>query len=117
MDENDRRILAKACGLCWHEYRQDDEKDDYYRYCIHCGCSRAGVGDGRFNPTLPDNWEMVRVKVVVPNQEAFCEHLDKHGVWMIIWFSLSSEDRNKIAANFIKSRPALFPWAVEMEGR
>jgi len=36
---------------------------------------------------------------------------------MIIWFSLSSEDRNKIAANFIKSRPALFPWAVEMEGR
>jgi hypothetical protein len=116
ISELDCRILAKACGVCWHDYKIGDG------FVSTCSCGRRGCIVREFcgsaNPTfsVPDDWELVRVNVVVPNQEAFCEYLDKHGVWPIIWFSLSSEDRNKIAADFIKARPDLFPWAIiEME--
>lgn len=117
MNENDRRILTKACGLCWHEWGQDkNDPEEAFPVCQKCNCRRYHVPD---NPTFTtaDDWELVRVRVVVPNQEAFCEYLDKHGVWMIIWFSLSSEDRNKISVDFIKAHPNRFPWVVEMEGR
>lgn len=123
MNELDRRILTKACGLCWHE--PEDILDEHNMPCVKCKVCGEVVYYLHFTDrpychenhtfTTADDWELVRQKVVVPNQEAFCEHLDKHGVWPIIWFSLSSEDRNKIAADFIKAQPNRFPWVVEME--
>ena len=65
ISELDCRILAKACGLCWHEWKQD--LGDASVSCIHCGVEL--LPETEVNPTFttPDDWEMVRVRVVVPN--------------------------------------------------
>lgn len=121
LSELDCKILARACDLEWHE----DVSNIYHPCSCSCGVEFGEYGgellpihlfDSNRTFSTADDWELVRKEVVVPNQEAFCEHLDKHGVWMIIWFSLSSEDRNKIAADFIKAHPNRFPWVVEMKG-
>ena len=96
MTENDCRILARACNLQWSIYPR---------------------------PTFStaDDWELVRVKVVVPNWVHYkpwlWEHLrgsdyslDLLGEFVI----LSPIQQNQNCANWVKSRPDLFPWVREM---
>ena len=86
MTDLDRKILAKACGLEWRE-----------RMLEH------GVINIDRNPTFttPDDWELVRVKVVVPNLDDFCWYLINNPEWMIEWFlTLSIEERNKLVHDF-----------------
>lgn len=91
MNENDRRILTKACDLPFYKW-----EDPWF--------------------DTADDWELVRVHVIVPNQEAFVVFLWSEETWPLNkWIALSCERKCQYAADFIKSRPDLFPWAVEME--
>ena len=108
MTDLDRRILTKACGLEWRE-----------RMLEH------GVINIDRNRTFttPDDWELVRVKVVVPNVEDFARYLyslltpdDKYyNSWSSIIDQLLTIQLCQLTTDFIKSRPDLFPWVEEME--
>ncbi len=99
MTDLDRRILTKACGLEWRE-----------RMLEH------GVINIDRNPTFttPDDWELVREKVVVPNLNDF--EGDFNLLSLYGWLLKSPEECCQDAAGFIKSRSDLFPWVGEMEG-
>jgi len=97
MTDLDRRILTKACGLEWRE-----------RMLEH------GVINIDRNPTFttPDDWELVREKVVVPNLNDF--EGDFNLLSLYDWLLKSPEECCQDAAGFIKSRPDLFPWVTEI---
>ena len=97
MTDLDRRILTKACGLEWRE-----------RMLEH------GVINIDRNPTFttPDDWELVREKVVVPNLNDF--EGDFNLLSLYGWLLKSPEECCQDAANWIKSRPDLFPWVEKM---
>jgi hypothetical protein len=121
ISELDRRILAKACGLCWHEWRQD--MGDASVSCIHCGAEL--LPETKDNPTFttPDDWELVRVRVIAgPNVGAFHQWLIDHKSWLGSgfewWLMRTPEQCCQLVCNWIKARPDLFPWVGEMmEGR
>lgn len=117
MEINDRKILAKACGLVWHEIT---ETNGYYR--CSCGASFHGLESlqarrhaEKSNPTFttPDDWELVRVKVVVPNLDEYADAFDL--VSKYAWLLQSPEDNCQDAVTWIRSRPDLFPWVREQE--
>lgn len=113
ISELDCRILAKACGLCWHEWKQD--LGDASVSCIHCGVEL--LPETKVNPTFttPDDWELVRVKVVRDYRGVFVEFILDDGITAIRWWlTQSPEELCRLAADFIKSHPGLFPWVVEL---
>ena len=120
MTENDRRILAKACGVCWHDYKIGDG------FVSTCSCGRRGCIVREFcgsaNPTfsVPDDWELVRVKIIAgPNVGAFHQWLIDHKSWLGSgfewWLMRTPEQCCQLVCNWIKARPDLFPWVGEME--
>jgi hypothetical protein len=120
ISELDCRILAKACGVCWHDYKIGDG------FVSTCSCGRRGCIVREFcgsaNPTfsVPDDWELVRVRVIIPNLREFRDSLflyvtsvcrDTSSLeW---WWTKTPEEKCQIAADFIKARPDLFPWVVD----
>lgn len=130
MTENDRKILTRACGLCWHE--PEDILDEHNMPCVKCKVCGEVVYYLHFtdrpycheNPTFTtaDDWELVRVKVIVPHIEDFSNHLYRIGYDNIVIngefvfvFTMSPIALCEVAADFIKARPDLFPWVGEME--
>lgn len=108
MNENDRRILAKACGLCWHEIVYDS--DDGHYFCQLCGDIPEWPHNCHPTFATADDWELVRQLVVVPNQEAFVVFLWSEETWPLNkWIALSCERKCQYAADFIKTSPDLFP--------
>ena len=99
MTDLDRRILTKACGLEWH-----DKKLDVYEKRLH-------IANRTF--ATPDDWEMVRVKVVVPNLDDFAEDFNLLSLYG--WLLQSPKELCQLAVGWIKSRPDLFPWVEKME--
>ena len=97
MTELDCRILARACDLNW-----------------------AIVGGISNLFTTPDDWEVVRVKVVVPNMIEYSRYMaltfirgDAYSV--MLWMGKQTpENFCESVIEFIKSRPDLFPWVREM---
>jgi hypothetical protein len=64
--------------------------------------------------TTPDDWELVRVKVIMPNTEEFRLYL--RGKWsMIEWIGNTPEQCSQFVCNWIKFRPDLFEWVEVME--
>lgn len=128
MNELDCRILARACGLCWHEPSKATlENNTLICRCIHCGnvFDFADLELG-YNPTFDaaDDWELVRQKVVVPHLVEFCLYLGgcvgspPYGYYALsLEWILHQEPIHMIekCLNFIRSRPDIFPWVVEME--
>jgi hypothetical protein len=121
LSDIDRKILARACGLGWPEPEP----------CPHCGyyCNNNTVfcRPPLQNPTFttPDDWELVRVKVVVPhitiNPSSFSnwicmrysEYFDDSTEWIL---TMAPAECCQMVADFIKESPDLFPWVEEMEG-
>ena len=96
MTELDCRILARACNLQWSIYP-------------------------RPTFTTPDDWELVRVKIIAgPNVGAFHQWLIDHKSWLGSgfewWLMRTPEQCCQLVCNWIKARPDLFPWVVGMEG-
>lgn len=129
MNENDCRILARACGLCWHREAQNYAAGNY-----QCVCGYETPYESYFrrhcneknnhNFSTPDDWELVRQKVVVPNALIIDSYLiwghvayianiglGKFSSWLLF---MSPERLCQLICNWIKSRPDLFPWVVEM---
>jgi hypothetical protein len=99
LSELDRRILARACGIPFDKW------------------------DGPWFDS-PDDWELVRVKVVVPhitiNPSSFSnwicmrysEYFDDSTEWIL---TMAPAECCQMVADFIKESHDLFPWVVEME--
>ena len=105
ISETKRRILAAACGLEWHEWP----------YC--------DIETPNRDFDSPEDWELVRVNVVVPHLNAFCAyaaHIVKSPIpygdivvafeW---WLTKSPEECCEIAADFILANLSLFPDEVQ----
>lgn len=120
ISELDRRTLTMACGLEWHE-QTEITRHGYPGTRCSCGLEWDWKDTGcKGNPTFStaDDWELVRVNVVVPNQEAFVVFLWSEETWPLNkWIALSCERKCQYAADFVKARPDLFPWVVEMENK
>lgn len=106
MTENDQLILWRACS-----------PDDYDTYMIARMMGCRAKKPPTF--TTADDWELVRQSVVVELRGIFhnwlknVEHPQVSGFeW---WLTLSPEECCQLVCNWIKSRPDLFPWVVEME--
>lgn len=99
-----RCILAEACGLEWLELT--DEMD-----------TLEALGKHRPSFSTPEDWELVRVNVVVPYLVAFKDYIQKicrFGFNYFIWFlTLSPEECCEIAADFILANLHLFPNEVQ----
>jgi hypothetical protein len=129
ISESDRRILTKACGLEWHE----DVSNIYHPCSCSCGVEFGEYGGELLpihlfysNPTFttPDDWELVRVNVVVPhitiNPSSFSnwicmrysEYFDDSTEWIL---TMAPAECCQMVADFIKESHDLFPWVVEME--
>lgn len=122
MTDLDRKILARACGLCWHEWVMED--DYIHAHCKLCG-KKGDYVDTEW-PTLsfttPDDWELVRVTVVVPhitiNPSSFSnwicmrysEYFDDSTEWIL---TMAPAECCQMVADFIKESPDLFPWVAE----
>jgi hypothetical protein len=101
--------------------------------CIHCGAEL--LPETKDNPTFttPDDWELVRVKVVEGlNKDAaddLTDFIDSAFVDFINtnngapqfsdafhwWITRTPKEQCQIAADFIKSSHDLFPWVEEMK--
>jgi hypothetical protein len=82
-------------------------------FCIHCGVEL--LPETKDNPsfTTPDDWELVRVKVVLPNMDVFETIIYDNGIgW---WLLKTPEETSQTVADIVKSRPDLFPWVEMME--
>ena len=119
MTNLDLRILTRACGLEWH-YLVSDKFGALDHYT--CSCGKEYVSKGAFYEHLvrsgvtfstPDDWELVKVRVVIPNKEDFRPYLKEN--WTIFeWIGNTPEQCCQLVCNWIKSRPDLFPWVVEL---
>lgn len=128
ISELDRKILTKACGLesdkywfCLKCYKELPWTHVTYKEtCTKCGSlviEKGGIPDF----TAPDDWELVRVKVVVPNMIEYSRYMaltfirgDAYSV--MLWMSKQTpENLCESVIEFIKSCPDLFPWAEMME--
>jgi len=117
MTDLDRKILAKACGLReGHIYRLLD--NGITVECRQCGDTRdrdlIDEASQCLIPTFttPDDWELVRVRVVLPNLNDF--EGDFNLLSLYGWLLKSPEECCQDAAGFIKSRHDLFPWVAEI---
>ena len=107
MTDLDRKILAKACGVCWHNLW---DKYGYRRlFCPLCGKQANKLDHPDFD--TPDDWELVRAKVVVPNLDDFAE--DFYLLSLYGWLLESPKELCQLAVDWIKSCPDLFPWVAE----
>lgn len=125
LSESDCRILARACKICLHEGNNVLIKNDKVQ-CRLCGeWARVKWDENGFyfpNPTFStaDDWELVRVKVVQDYRGEFGEFIisdciKDDGITAIRWWlTQSPEELCRHAADFIKSRPDLFPWVEKM---
>lgn len=110
ISELDCKILTQACGL--------DQN------------TKRGVSVPYF--TLPADWELVRVKVVMPNLDEFCSYVGKivrcgNNYFEELQFerldyilSKTPEELNQIVVNFIKTNPKIdgkhpFSWVTEIK--
>lgn len=104
INESDRRILAAACGLEWLELTAEMDTLEM-------------VGKHRPSFTTPDDWELVRTKVVIQNVGAFTEFMgsvwfNKDPVMLYLnewWLTLSPEECCELVADFILANSNLFP--------
>lgn len=66
--------------------------------------------------TSADDWDMVRVKVVLPNMDVFETIIYDNGIgW---WLLKTPGEASQTVAGIVKSRPDMFPWVKEMmEGK
>jgi hypothetical protein len=114
----DRRILARATNTPWHELVSDKLGVlDHFT----CSCGKEYVSKGAFLEHLircgvtfstPDDWEMVRVKVILPNILLFESIIYDNGIqW---WLQKTSHELCQTTVDIIQSRPDLFPWVEEM---
>ena len=133
LSESDRRILTRACGLCWHvENPYVKTENGTYLFSPYCKeCGEVIYKDGWYYGGLidnfhhdfstPDDWELVRVKVVQGYRGAFGEFIvsdciKDDGITAIRWWlTQSPEELCRHAVNFIKAHSDLFPWVVERE--
>ena len=125
-DAERRRLQEQGLGECWHAV------SDYCCSCGDCFNETAHVDylgrtiDTHLSQnrafTTPDDWEMVRVKVVVPNVDNYLEYFQDE--YEHAWYAFAERMITSSAAtlcqdavDFIKSRPDLFPWVREIEGK
>ena len=122
LSESDRRLLTKACGLCWHVKNPYVKTENgtylFSPYCKECGeviykddWYYGGLIDNFHHDfTTPDDWELVRVKVVHSYLNDCIDYIIDKRV------SIADPPRQlcEVTCNWIKSRPDLFPWVVEM---
>lgn len=114
LNDLDRRILAKACGLEWHE-QTEITRHGYPGTRCSCGLEWDWKDTGcKGNPTFStaDDWELVRVKVILPNILLFESIIYDNGIqW---WLQKTSHELCKTAVDIIKAHPNRFPWVVEV---
>lgn len=120
LSDLDRRILARACNFCLHEKCEHVLIKNDKAQCKVCGeWTKVKWDENGFyfpNPTFTtaDDWEMVRVKVILPNILLFESIIYDNGIqW---WLQKTSHELCQTTVDIIKSRPDLFPWVVEMKG-
>ena len=120
MTESDRKLLTLACGECWHQLEYD--RDEGYYFCNKCGDIPGNINRLNRTFTHADDWELVREKVVLPNEHDFAFYcMDKYYYKsgrifqeLFEWFlSLSIEERCQLACDFIKANLHLFPAVME----
>lgn len=129
LSELDCKILARAVGFCWrwHEWVfYGVDEDGFHFWQCECGQKlynkdNCGKPPSFFFPhictnptfTTADDWEMVRVKVILPNILLFESIIYDNGIqW---WLQKTSHELCQTTVDIIKSRPDLFPWVEEME--
>ena len=133
ISETKRHVLAAACGLERHE----NASNIYHPMACSCGWERNErcndevlydhIKESNLTFSTPDDWELVRVNVVVPHLNAFCAyaaHIVKspipYGDIVVAfeWFlTLSPEECCEIAANFILANLSLFLKEVQEKTR
>lgn len=102
----DRKILTKACGVDLYYPNPLDIRHMILKHSY----------------TTPDDWELVRMKVVVPhitiNPSSFSnwicmrysEYFDDSTEWIL---TMAPAECCQMVADFIKESPDLFPWVVD----
>lgn len=130
ISETKRKLLTAACGLCWHEW----ESESSGMTCKVCGYRIAYHTTPPHNPTFasPEDWELVRVKVVVPNFNEFVAYIWKGQVdytggvhdAFAYWLTLPIEERCELVAEFCiymyERKAEGFEWVkaiIEQEGK
>lgn len=119
LSDLDRRILARACNFCLHEKCEHVLIKNDKAQCKVCGeWTKVKWDENGFyfpNPTFttPDDWELVRQNVVVPNFYEITKDIDARSL-IIALVMQTPQMMCLFILNWIKSRPDLFPWITEM---
>jgi len=139
MTDLDRKILAKACGMCWHEWNPEYQNgmvankingryEGWNNIPMCLKCDYRGVYGYNLTFTTPDDWKLARERVVEEHRSLFYPFAIEYGyygdqppigggapVYKILswWDNLSPDEHCQLAADFIKAYSGQFPQVAD----